>query len=68
MTSFGKIRVERLDAEKFLNYVSGNDVVNPIGKIIYTQFLTSRGGIEAVYAKLSPPVLVSKIRRESFLV
>ena len=47
MTSFGKIRVEGPDAEKFLNYISGNDVAQPVGKIIYTQFLNSRGGIEA---------------------
>lgn len=47
MTSFGKIRVEGKDAEKFLNYICGNDVAQPVGKIIYTQFLNSRGGIEA---------------------
>ena len=47
MTSFGKIRVEGSDAESFLNYICGNDVSQPVGKIIYTQFLNSRGGIEA---------------------
>lgn len=47
MTSFGKIRVEGPDAEAFLNYVCGNDVSVPVGKITYTQFLNSRGGIEA---------------------
>ena len=47
MTSFGKIRVEGPDAETFLNYICGNDVAVPSGKIVYTQFLNSRGGIEA---------------------
>ena len=47
MTSFGKIRVEGRDAEAFLNKVCGNDVSVPVGKIVYTQFLNDRGGIEA---------------------
>lgn len=47
MTSFGKIHVQGRDACKFLNYVCGNDVDVPVGKITYTQFLNHRGGIEA---------------------
>ncbi|MBV1865840.1 MAG: FAD-dependent oxidoreductase [Rhodobacteraceae bacterium] len=47
MTSFGKIRVEGRDAEAFLNYIGGGDYSVPVGKIVYTQFLNSRGGIEA---------------------
>jgi len=47
MTSFGKIRVEGPDAEAFLNHVCGGDMSVPVGKIVYTQFLNSRGGIEA---------------------
>ena len=47
MTSFGKIRVEGRDAERFLNRICGNDVAVPVGKIVYTQFLNERGGIEA---------------------
>ncbi len=47
MSSFGKIRVEGRDAESFLNRVCGNDVAVSAGKIIYTQFLNARGGIEA---------------------
>ncbi|MEK0164889.1 FAD-dependent oxidoreductase [Phaeobacter sp. A36a-5a] len=47
MSSFGKIRVEGPDAEKFLNYICGANVSVPAGKIVYTQFLNSRGGIEA---------------------
>ncbi|MCI5098780.1 MAG: FAD-dependent oxidoreductase [Phaeobacter italicus] len=47
MSSFGKIRVEGPDAETFLNYICGANVSVPAGKIVYTQFLNSRGGIEA---------------------
>ena len=47
MSSFGKIRVEGPDAEAFMNYVGGGDYSVPNGKIVYTQFLNKRGGIEA---------------------
>jgi glycine cleavage system T protein len=47
MTSFGKIRVEGRDATAFLNYVAGGQYDVPIGKIVYSQFLNTRGGIEA---------------------
>ena len=47
MSSFGKLRVEGPDAEAFLNYVCGADMSVPVGKIAYTQFLNTRGGIEA---------------------
>ncbi len=47
MSSFGKIRVEGRDAEAFLNHVGGGDYSVPVGKIVYTQFLNNRGGIEA---------------------
>ena len=47
MSSFGKIRVEGLDAEAVLNKICGADLSVPVGKIVYTQFLNSRGGIEA---------------------
>jgi 4-methylaminobutanoate oxidase (formaldehyde-forming) len=47
MSSFGKIRVEGPDAESFLNQICGANMSVPVGKIVYTQFLNSRGGIEA---------------------
>ena len=47
MSSFGKIRVEGPDAEAFLNEVCGNNMSVPSGKIVYTQMLNDRGGIEA---------------------
>ncbi|AVO37777.1 GcvT family protein [Pukyongiella litopenaei] len=47
MSSFGKLRVEGPDAEDLLNHVSGADMSVPAGRIVYTQFLNERGGIEA---------------------
>ena len=47
MSTFGKIRVEGKDAERFLNYLCGANISVDIGKIVYTQFLNSKGGIEA---------------------
>ena len=47
MSTFGKIRVEGEDAERFLNYLCGANLSVYIGKIVYTQFLNSKGGIEA---------------------
>jgi glycine cleavage system aminomethyltransferase T len=47
LTSFGKIEVSGKDALRLLQYVCDNDVDKPVGSTIYTQFLNSRGGIEA---------------------
>jgi 4-methylaminobutanoate oxidase (formaldehyde-forming) len=47
MTSFGKIRVEGRDACAFLQSVCANDVDVPAGRIVYTQMLNARGGIES---------------------
>ena len=47
MTSFGKIRVEGSDAEAVLNRICGANMSVQVGKIVYTQFLNPRGGIEA---------------------
>nr|WP_040824745.1 FAD-dependent oxidoreductase [Thalassospira profundimaris] len=47
MSSFGKIRVEGPDATAFLNHICGGEMDVAVGKIVYTQFLNSRGGIEA---------------------
>ena len=61
MTSFGKIRVEGRDAEAFMNYVGGGDYSCPVGKIVYTQFLNSRAGIEA-------DVTVTRLSETAYLV
>ena len=46
MSSFGKIRVEGRDACAFLQRVCANDVDVAAGRIVYTQMLNARGGIE----------------------
>jgi 4-methylaminobutanoate oxidase (formaldehyde-forming) len=61
MSSFGKIRVEGPDAEAFLNHVGGGDASVPVGKIVYTQFLNARGGIEA-------DVTVTRLSETAYLV
>ena len=46
MTSFGKIRVEGRDALTFLQRMCANQMDVASGRIVYTQMLNERGGIE----------------------
>ncbi|EEX12306.1 sarcosine dehydrogenase [Citreicella sp. SE45] len=46
MSSFGKIRVEGRDALSFMQTVCANDMDVAAGRIVYTQMLNARGGIE----------------------
>lgn len=61
MTSFGKIRVEGRDAEAVLQRICANDVAVPPGRIVYTQWLNSRGGVEA-------DVTVTRLSETVFMV
>ncbi|RYG91134.1 FAD-dependent oxidoreductase [Loktanella sp. IMCC34160] len=61
MSSFGKLRVEGRDAERFLNRICGADVAVPVGRIVYTQFLNSAAGIEA-------DVTVTRLSETAYLV
>ena len=61
MSSFGKIRVEGPDAERFMNYIGGGDYSVPNGKIVYTQFLNRTGGIES-------DVTVTRLTETAYLV
>ncbi|WP_295312450.1 FAD-dependent oxidoreductase [Roseobacter sp.] len=61
MSSFGKIRVEGRDATAFLNHIGGGQYDVPSGKIVYTQFLNVRGGIEA-------DVTVTRLSETAYLV
>ena len=61
MSSFGKIRVEGRDAEAVLNRICGANMSVPVGKIVYTQFLNTRGGIEA-------DVTVTRLAEHAYLV
>lgn len=47
MTSFGKVRVEGRDALSFLQRLCAADLDVVPGKIVYTQMLNERGGIES---------------------
>ena len=61
MSSFGKLRVEGPDACALLNHVGGGEYDVPQGKIVYTQFLNNRGGIEA-------DVTVTRLSETAYLV
>lgn len=61
MSSFGKIRVEGPEACAFLNRVAGGQMDVAAGKIVYTQFLNSRGGIEA-------DVTITRLSETAYLV
>ena len=61
MSSFGKILVQGPDAEATLNRICGADVAVPARRIVYTQFLNEKGGIEA-------DVTVTRIAEECYLV
>jgi glycine cleavage system T protein len=60
MTSFGKIRVEGRDVLSFLQKLCANDMDVPAGKIVYTQMLNERGGIES-------DLTVSRLSETAFL-
>ena len=47
LSSFAKFRLQGPDAVSVLNTVCANDVDVPPGRIVYTQWLNERGGIEA---------------------
>ncbi len=59
--SFAKYHVEGKDALSVLNQVSANNVDVPEGKIVYTQWLNERGGIEA-------DLTVTRLGEQKFLV
>jgi 4-methylaminobutanoate oxidase (formaldehyde-forming) len=46
-SSFAKLLIQGRDAEAALNRITTADCRVPVGKVIYTQFLNERGGIEA---------------------
>ena len=61
MTSFAKIRVEGGDAMDVLQRVSGNNVDVEPGRVVYTQWLNDRGGVEA-------DLTITRLAETSFLV
>ncbi len=55
-SSFAKFRLEGRDAVRVLNRVCANDIDVAEGRLVYTQWLNDRGGIEAdlTVTRLSP--------------
>ncbi len=60
-SSFAKFSVEGRDACKVLNRIGANDVDVEPGRIVYTQWLNERGGIEA-------DLTVTRLAEDRFLV
>ncbi|MCH7478184.1 MAG: FAD-dependent oxidoreductase, partial [SAR324 cluster bacterium] len=60
-TSFAKFRVQGADAEAVLQRICANDVGVVPGKIVYTQWLNPRGGIEA-------DLTVTRLAEDAYLV
>jgi glycine cleavage system T protein len=60
-SSFAKFRLEGTDAAHVLNRVCANDVDVAPGKMVYTQWLNERGGIEA-------DLTVTRLSESAFLI
>jgi len=60
-SSFAKFRLEGRDALRVLNPVCANDVDVSPGRVVYTQWLNDRGGIEA-------DLTVTRLAEDVFLV
>jgi glycine cleavage system T protein len=60
-SSFAKFAVKGADASKALGRICANDVDVPVGRVVYTQWLNERGGIEA-------DLTVTREAEDSYLV
>ena len=60
-SSFAKYLLQGRDAERVLGRVCANDVAVPVGKVVYTQWLNERGGIEA-------DLTVTRLAADKYLV
>jgi 4-methylaminobutanoate oxidase (formaldehyde-forming) len=61
MSPFGKIRLVGRDASSVLQRICANDIDVPAGRLVYTQWLNSKGGIEA-------DLTVARLSEVEFLV
>ena len=61
LTSLAKFRVSGPDAEHLLQRLCSADVAVPVGKLVYTQWLNERGGIEA-------DLTIAKVGDDEFMV
>jgi len=60
-SSFCKLLVQGRDAEHALNRIATADCAVPVGRVLYTQFLNERGGIEA-------DLSITRLATDRFLV
>jgi 4-methylaminobutanoate oxidase (formaldehyde-forming) len=60
-TSFAEFLVQGRDAETVLQRVCANDVAVPDGRVVYTQWLNARGGIEA-------DLTVTRLAEDAYMV
>jgi len=60
-TSFAEFLVQGRDAETVLQRVCANDVAVPAGRVVYTQWLNERGGIEA-------DLTVTRLEEDAYMV
>lgn len=61
LSSMGNLVMEGRDALSVLQKVCGNDIDAPIGKVVYTQMLNERGGIEA-------DITVTRLKEDKFFI
>jgi len=61
ISSFGKFEISGPDAQKALQWICAGDVAVEPGKLVYTQWLNERGGIEA-------DVTVSRTNPDRFMI
>jgi len=57
----GKVLVQGLDAEKYLNRICANNIAVPVGRCVYTQWLNETGTIEA-------DLTVTRLAEDQFLI
>jgi 4-methylaminobutanoate oxidase (formaldehyde-forming) len=61
LTCEAKFLLQGRDAEKVLQYICANNIAKPIGKVVYTQLLNEKGGIEA-------DLTVTRLAEGTFLI
>jgi 4-methylaminobutanoate oxidase (formaldehyde-forming) len=60
-SSFAKFIVEGKDSLKILNKISANEIDVELGRVVYTQWLNTRGGIEA-------DLTITRLTEDRFLI
>lgn len=60
-SSFAKFQLQGRDAEKILNRLSTSNMSVPVGKVVYTQWLNEKGGIES-------DLTITRLTDDSYLI